>query len=235
VEVDLSYVAYKYKVTMTNKIVKIGKMVGKTTSAVKAAAEALAAGEVIAVPTDTIYGIAALVQNKEAVEKLYKIKKRNPSKPIAICVGEIEDIYNWAQVTVAKEVIEDLLPGQVTLVFKRAELLNNNFNPDTDLVGVRIPDYPFLRDVCSMSSSPLALTSANYSADTSTLQVEEFAPLHDSLNLVFDGGKLNDSENARLGSTVIDLSQVGTFTIIRPGSVKEHVEKIMKLHGLQQR
>merc|ERR1711936_1156005 len=190
--------AYKYKVTMTNKIVKIGKMVGKTTSAVKAAAEALAAGEVIAVPTDTIYGIAALVQNKEAVEKLYKIKKRNPSKPIAICVGEIEDIYNWAQVTVAKEVIEDLLPGQVTLVFKRAELLNNNFNPDTDLVGVRIPDYPFLRDVCSMSSSPLALTSANYSADTSTLQVE-------------------------------------TFTIFRPGSVKEHVEKIMKLHGLQQR
>jgi len=235
VEVDLSHVAYEYKVTMTNKIVKIGKMVGKTTSAVKAAAEALAAGEVIAVPTDTIYGIAALVQNKEAVEKLYKIKKRNPSKPIAICVGEIEDIYNWAQVTVAKEVIEDLLPGQVTLVFKRAELLNNNFNPDTDLVGVRIPDYPFLRDVCSMSSSPLALTSANYSADTSTLQVEEFAPLHDSLNLVFDGGRLNDSENARLGSTVIDLSEVGTFSIIRPGSVREHVEKIMKLHGLQER
>jgi len=220
---------------MTNKIVKIGKMVGKTTSAVKVAAEALAAGEVIAVPTDTIYGIAALVQNKQAVEKLYKIKKRNPSKPIAICVADIEDIYNWAQVTVAKEVIEDLLPGQVTLVFKRAELLNNNFNPGTDLVGVRIPDYPFLRDVCSMSSSPLALTSANYSADTSTLQVEEFAPLHESLNLVFDGGKLNDSEDARLGSTVVDLSQVGTFTIIRPGSVQEHVEKIMKLHGLEQR
>ena len=210
-------------------------MVGKTTSAVKVASEALAAGEVIAVPTDTIYGIAALVQNKQAVEKLYKIKKRNPSKPIAICVADIEDIYNWAQVTVAKEVIEDLLPGQVTLVFKRAELLNNNFNPGTDLVGVRIPDYPFLRDVCSMSSSPLALTSANYSADTSTLQVEEFAPLHESLNLVFDGGKLNDSEDARLGSTVVDLSQVGTFTIIRPGSVQEHVEKIMKLHGLEQR
>merc|ERR1712025_1190774 len=198
---------------MTNKIVKIGKLVGKTTSAVKVAAEALAAGEVIAVPTDTIYGIAALVQNKQAVEKLYKIKKRNPSKPIAICVADIEDIYNWAQVTVAKEVIEDLLPGQVTLVFKRTDLLNKNFNPDTDLVGVRIPDFPFLREVCSMSSEPRALTSANYSSDTSTLQVEEFAPLHDKLNLVFDGGKLNDSEDARLGSTVVDLSQMGTFMI----------------------
>ena len=154
---------------MANKIVKIGRMVGKATVAVKAAAEALAAGEVIAVPTDTIYGIAALVQNKQAVEKLYTIKKRNPSKPIAICVAEIEEIYNWADVTVAREVIEDLLPGQVTLVFRRSDLLNNNFNPDTELVGVRIPDYPFLREVCSMSSGPLALTSANYS----TLHVEK--------------------------------------------------------------
>ena len=219
----------------THNIVKIGRTVGKATAAAKVAAEALAAGEVIAVPTDTIYGIAALVQNKKAVEKLYAIKKRDPSKPIAICVADIEDIYNWADVTVAREVIEDLLPGQVTLVFRRSDLLNNNFNPDTELVGVRIPDYPFLREVCSMSSGPLALTSANYSADTSTLQVEKFAPLHDSLHTVFDGGRLHDSENARLGSTVIDLSQVGTFTIIRPGSVGEKVEKIMKLHRLEQR
>ena len=79
---------------MTNKIVKIGRVIGKTTAAAKTAAEALAAGEVIAVPTDTIYGIAALVQNKKAVEKLYTIKKRNASKPIAICVADIEDIDN---------------------------------------------------------------------------------------------------------------------------------------------
>ena len=220
---------------MTNKIVKIGRMVGKATVAVKAAAEALAAGEVIAVPTDTIYGIAALVQNKQAVEKLYTIKKRNPSKPIAICVAEIEEIYNWADVTVAREVIEDLLPGQATLVFRRSDLLNNNFNPDTELVWFRIHEYPFLREVCAMSLGPLTLTSTNYSGNTSTLQVEEFAPLHDSLHTVFDGGRLHDSENARLGSTVIDLSQVGTFTIIRPGSVREKAEKIMKLHGLEQR
>eukprot|EP00092_Neocalanus_flemingeri_P023580 GFUD01025570.1.p1 GENE.GFUD01025570.1~~GFUD01025570.1.p1 ORF type:complete len:222 (+),score=74.11 GFUD01025570.1:154-819(+) len=221
---------------MKNKIVKIGRMVAKsTTTAAKVAAEALAAGEVIAVPTDTIYGIAALVQNKPAVEKLYTIKGRNPAKAIAICVADIEDIYNWAEVTVAREVIEDLLPGQVTLVFRRTDLLNNNFNPDTDLVGVRIPDYPFLREVCSLSSGPLALTSANYSADTSTLAVEEFAPLHESLDMVFDGGRLHDSENARLGSTVVDLSQAGSFIIIRPGSVREEVEKIMKMHGLEQR
>ena len=97
-------------------------------------------------------------------------------------LSDIEDIYIWTDVTVAREVIEDLLPGQATLVFRRSDLLNNNFNPDTELVGVRIPDYPFLREVCSMSLGPLALTSANYS----TLHVEKFAPLQIAYNTVFD-------------------------------------------------
>ena len=67
----------------------------------------------IAVPTDTIYGISCLVQHQSAVDRLYSIKGRNASKPIAICVAEIEDIYRWANVTVSRELIEDLLPGQV--------------------------------------------------------------------------------------------------------------------------
>ena len=59
-------------------------MVVRATTEAKVASETLAAGEVIAVPTDTIYGIAALIQNKQAVEKLYKIKKRNPSKTLFV-------------------------------------------------------------------------------------------------------------------------------------------------------
>ena len=148
-------------------------------------------------------------------------KRRRGSKYLFVWLSDIEDIYIWTDVTVAREVIEDLLPGQATLVFRRSDLLNNNFNPDTELVWFRIHEYPFMREGCGMSLGPLTLTSTNYSGNTSTLQVEEFAPLHDSLHTVFDGGRLHDSENARLGSTVIDLSQVGTFTIIRPGSVRE--------------
>ena len=76
-------------------------------------------GHVIAVPTDTIYGISCLVQHQTAVDRLYSIKGRNASKPIAICVAEIEDIYRWANVTVSRELIEDLLPGQVTNIITR--------------------------------------------------------------------------------------------------------------------
>lgn len=218
---------------MTTKIIKIGNKL--SSSAIKAAAESLSLGHVIAVPTDTIYGISCLVQHSTAVEKLYAIKGRNSSKPIAICVSEIEEIYTWASVTVSRNVLEELLPGQVTVVFNRTEELNNNFNPDTNLIGIRIPDHDFLRQVCRLCSSPLALTSANLSNNTSTLNVMEFADLHDSLNLVFDGGKLSDSEEARLGSTVVDLSQEGSYSIIRGGSAKSKVENILSKYGLIER
>ena len=150
-------------------------------------------------------------------------------------MAEIEDIYSWAKVTVSRQVIEELLPGQVTLVFSRSEQLNNKLNPDTNLVGVRIPDHSFLRQVCRLCGGPLALTSANLSNDKSTLAVEEFSDLHDSLELVCDGGRLSDSEEARLGSTVVDLSQEGSYSIIRGGSVRNMVETVMKKHGLSQR
>ena len=60
------------------------------------------------------------------------------------------------------EVLKCLLPGPVTLVFQRTQTLNKNFNPDTNLIGVRIPDNNFIRGVCCYCSSAVALTSANY-------------------------------------------------------------------------
>lgn len=220
-------------ITMTgSKIVKIGQ---KLTSSVSLAAETLIQGHVIAVPTDTIYGISCLVQHSSAVDRLYSIKGRDASKPIAICVAEVEDIYRWAEVSVSRAVIEELLPGQVTLVFTRSDELNTNFNPDTNLIGVRIPDYPFLREVCRLAGSPLALTSANLSNTQSSLSVDEFSSLHPSLQLVFDGGQLSASEEARLGSTVLDLSQAGNYHIIRAGSASNIVQRVMQKYGISPR
>ena len=128
---------------------------------------------------------------------------------------------------------EQLLPGQVTLVFRRTDSLNTNFNPDTSLVGVRIPDYQFLREVCRVCQSPLALTSANISNTLSSLAVQEFEELHPSLDLVFDGGRLSDSEEARVGSTVVDLSEEGRYSIMREGSARDKVDTVMARHGIK--
>uniref|UniRef100_A0A8C7DAW3 Threonylcarbamoyl-AMP synthase n=1 Tax=Oncorhynchus kisutch TaxID=8019 RepID=A0A8C7DAW3_ONCKI len=165
--------------------------------------KALKDGQVVAVPTDTIYGLACLAQNSNAIKKVYDIKGRNGEKPLAICVGEIKDIY---LVSVKKELIGDLLPGPVTLVLERAEVLNTDLNIFTPLVVVCIPDQAFMRRLCQMCREPLALTSANMIIQGFSLQ--EFQDLWPQLSVVVDGGPIGDK--SRVGST-------GKYRIIRPG------------------
>lgn len=195
--------------------------------------KALKEGHVVAVPTDTIYGLACLAQNSEAIRKTYDIKGRNGQKPLAICVGEIQDIYKYCKVTVKETLLENLLPGPVTLVFERSEALNKDLNPFTSLVGVRIPDHSFMRRLCQMCGEPLALTSANISSQTSTVAVHEFQELWPRLAVVVDGGPIGDQ--SRLGSTVVDLSVLGKYRIIRPGcALSSTVDVLEHQYGLSE-
>jgi tRNA threonylcarbamoyl adenosine modification protein (Sua5/YciO/YrdC/YwlC family) len=174
-------------------------------------------GAVIAVPTDTIYGLACDAHSDDAVRQLYRIKQRPASNPLAICVADISDIYKWCRVTVSQQLLQLLLPGQVTLVFERLENLNKNLNPDSRTIAVRIPDCDFVRSVCRESAVPLALSSANISASESCLSVEEFSSLWPQIDRVYDAGSLHRNDPLRLGSTIIDLSKSGHFTIRRDG------------------
>ncbi|XP_037128795.1 yrdC domain-containing protein, mitochondrial [Syngnathus acus] len=188
--------------------------------------KALQDGHVVAVPTDTIYGLACLAQNSAAVRHIYDIKERNEQKPLAICVGEIHDIYKYCKVKVKEDLLRDLLPGPVTLVLERSQILNKDLNPFTSLVGVRIPDCAFMRRLCQMCGEPLALTSANVSAQNSTVAVHEFQDLWPKLSVVVDGGPIGDQ--SRLGSTVVDLSAHGRYRIVRPGCAFSSTVKVLE-------
>ncbi|NXJ68141.1 YRDC protein, partial [Rostratula benghalensis] len=198
--------------------------------AVSAAAGALQAGGLVALPTDTVYGVACLAQDSGAVRSIYSLKGRNGAKPLAICLGDVERLYRYCQVNVPEELLRDLLPGPVTLVLKRSEELNKDLNPFTPLVGVRIPNHPFVRELARACPGPLALTSANISCQASTLTVSEFQDLWPQLSLIIDGGPIGDiqSPECRLGSTVVDLSVSGKFTIIRPGCALTSTVKILR-------
>ncbi|XP_058712382.1 threonylcarbamoyl-AMP synthase [Poecile atricapillus] len=203
--------------------------------AVAAAAGALQAGGLVAVPTDTVYGVACLAQDSAAVRSIYSLKGRNGAKPLAICLGDVERLYRYCRVNVPDELLRDLLPGPVTLVLQRSEELNKDLNPFTSLVGVRIPNHPFMRDLARACPGPLALTSANISSQGSTLTVLEFQDLWPQLSLVIDGGPIGDiqSPECRLGSTVVDLSVSGKFSIIRPGcALTPTVEILKEKYGL---
>lgn len=215
-----------------NNVIHLWEGPSLTFHAEKAAA-ALNSGHVISVPTDTLYGIAALAQNSTAVERIYKIKQRNSTKPLAICVSEVEDVYLWGKVTVPHSLLTSLLPGPVTLVFHRTSQLNPTLNPETDLVGIRIPNEEFIRAVVRCCDSPLALTSANISTKASPLCVEEFSELWNKLHTVFDAGRIGGQDlECREGSTIIDLSQPGTYRLIRRGIAFEQTTEILQRFNL---
>ncbi|XP_012260482.2 threonylcarbamoyl-AMP synthase [Athalia rosae] len=185
---------------------------------------------VIALPTDTIYGFAGLAQSNESIKRLYNIKQRDVRKPLAICVGEIADVKTWGIVESLPEGLLDLLlPGPVTLVLKRTPKLNPLFNPNVQNIGIRIPNAQFIRDIAKKLKEPLALTSANESNKPSTLDPTEFSSLWPQLGAVFySEQKVTDHELARAGSTVVDLSHPGKYSIIRTGSAELETIQILK-------
>ncbi|KAI5743752.1 hypothetical protein M8J77_021805 [Diaphorina citri] len=180
------------------------------------AAQCLKKGCVVALPTDTLYGLACDATNSKAINILYEIKKRDVNKPLAICVSEITDIPKWADThTVSFELLAELLPGPVTIVFNRSEHLNLELNPNVTKVAVRIPDHKFMRQLLKLMDSPLALTSANESNEPSTLCITEFQKLWSQLSVVIDGGIISNPE--RFGSTIVDLSEENVYSIVRKG------------------
>jgi len=215
---------------MTSKVVKTSEK-----GAVVLASELLKAGQVIALPTDTIYGLACSATNHEAIRRLYEIKGRNEEKPVAVCVSDYSDLKHWGRAEhLPKELLEKLLPGAVTIVLRKSKHLDNPFlNPGVTKVGIRIPDFAFIREVCREFDQPMALTSANRSSEKSSLNVEEFKNLWPQISVVFDGGSLSDSEDHRAGSTVIDLSEANTCKVIRQGIAFEPTVEALKLFNIK--
>ncbi|XP_027452618.1 yrdC domain-containing protein, mitochondrial isoform X2 [Zalophus californianus] len=142
------------------------------TEALRAAVAELRAGAVVAVPTDTLYGLACSASCSAALGAVYRLKGRSEDKPLAVCLGRVADVYRYCHVRVPEGLLKDLLPGPVTLVLERSKELNKDLNPFTPLVGIRIPDHAFIQDLVQVFGGPLALTSANLSSQASSLNVE---------------------------------------------------------------
>lgn len=219
------------------KMKKVESKIIKTSdaNATRLASSLLKSGQVIAIPTDTIYGLACSANDSEAIKRLYEIKGRNEEKPVAICVSDYNDLRHWGKSEhLPDELLRKLLPGAVTIVLYKSIYLNNPYlNPGTEKIGIRIPDFNFIRNVCREFKQPMALTSANKSSEKSSLNIEEFRKLWPSLGLVFDGGNLSDAEDHRAGSTVIDLSIPNEYKVIRQGISFETTIELVEQYGFK--
>lgn len=199
------------------------------------AATLLQKGKVIAVPTDTIYGLAGLASDVGAIQRLYNIKKRDECKPLAICLSNVDDIAQWAVTDeLPSRLLECLLPGPYTIILKRKSSLNPALNSGIDSVGIRIPNSNFMRSVAKIVG-PIALTSANVSNEPSSLHPDEFSVLWPELDGIFYpmSKTMKMSEERRVGSTVVNLSQSGCFKIVRCGIAAELISGRLKRAGLK--
>ncbi|KAI6182809.1 YrdC-like domain-containing protein [Aphelenchoides bicaudatus] len=191
----------------------------------------LTEGGVVAVPTDTVYGIISL---HKFTSKLFVAKKRSPTKPIALFVKSPDVIKRYAEQTIDDKLLRKLLPGKVTLLFRRDANIEDNINFNTDLIAFRIPDDEFIQQLCSKFEEPIAQTSANLSGEPSAIKPEEFKSIWETLDMIVVDSKRQMDER-RIGSTIIDLSEAGTYHIKREGCSLAHYEKILRESNLRSR
>ncbi len=184
---------------------------------VEAAIAALDAGGIVAVPTDTVYGLAAEVSQPSAVAALFKLKLRPTFVPIPVMVDSVEQIaflgVDWPDE--AQALAEAFWPGGLTIIIAAPHELAVMLGASDDTLGVRIPDDDVLRRMIAVLG-PFAVTSANEHGETpchSAYEVLERFASCDELNGVIDGG-----ERSGEVSSVVDLS-VTPWRVLREGAV----------------
>ena len=176
----------------------------KSDTRVNDAVKTLKSGGIIAIPTDTVYGIGADPFNPVAVQKLYTIKGRPEDKPIPLVLGSVEDVHKVSQnlSPFFYHLIGKYWPGALTIVVEAKSLLPQLTAGGTT-VGLRIPNQPLLLKILQAFGGPLAITSANLSGQPAGTSPHEFGDkLAAKLDFIVDDGKTPGP----IPSTVYDIS-----------------------------
>jgi L-threonylcarbamoyladenylate synthase len=174
-------------------------------------------GEVVAFPTDTVYGVGAHALQTEAVARLYAVKGRPFSKAIPVLIARVEDVQRVARAIplAAWPLAERFWPGGLTIVLPRSEQLPDLLTAGGDTVAIRYPDHPIPLALMRALGAPLAATSANLSGQPAPTTAQEVAQqLSGRLPLILDGGQCA----AGVPSTLIDLS-VSPPRLLRAGAI----------------
>jgi len=188
-------------------------------AAVHRAAELLRAGDLVALPTETVYGLAANAFDVKAVSRIFEIKGRPTHNPIIVHVASLEMarecVSHWP--TVAEKLARAFWPGPLTLVLPRSKQIPGLVTAGGPTVGIRWPSHPFIQAVIRECGFPLAAPSANLSnqlSPTNAAHVQK--SLGRKIPLIVDGGQ----SQVGIESTVLDLT-VTPPRVLRPGMIHE--------------
>lgn len=182
------------------------------------AAAALRRGELVAMPTETVYGLAADARNPDAVARIFVAKGRPQDHPLIVHLASRADVSDWASSVppAATRLMDAFWPGPLTLVLKKAASVDPVITGGQDTVGLRLPAHPVAQALLQAFGGAVAAPSANRFgriSPTAAAHVREEFP--DSDLLILDGG----ASTVGLESTIIDLSAEHA-RLLRPGHIR---------------
>jgi L-threonylcarbamoyladenylate synthase len=180
------------------------------------AVEVLRAGGVVALPTDTVYGLCAVAADTAAVERVYEVKARDPAQPMPIFVASFEQAALIGEVNRAAETLAAAFwPGALTIVMHRQAAYESRALAGCDTAGVRAPADPALREMAA-ELGPLTATSANIAGREECHTAEEvYAQLGDAIDLIIDA----PIRATGVPSTIVDCTEEARVRVARDGAI----------------
>ena len=207
-----------------------------TADAMLDAARHLKAGDLVAFPTETVYGLGADASNSEAVARIYSVKGRPNDHPLIVHIASMERMGDWASDVpeYAIALARSFWPGPMTLILKRSELAGDFITGGQDSVGVRVPDHvvalalleAFERAGGKGVAAPSANRFGHVSPTTAAAVIEELGDFLSKDDLVLDGGACD----VGVESTIIDCTGA-VPSVLRPGAIS--VAMIEECTGLK--
>jgi L-threonylcarbamoyladenylate synthase len=189
------------------------------------AVAALRAGQVIGLPTETVYGLAADASNPEAVRRIFAIKGRPLTHPVIVHIASIHQVPQWAREfpAAARALAERFWPGPLTLVLPRAATVPLDVTGGQDTVALRVPSHPVALALLQAFGGGLAAPSANrYGRISPTTAAHVREDLGDDVGIVLDGGPAS----VGLESTIVACLD-GRVSVLRPGHIgSEAIEAV---------
>jgi L-threonylcarbamoyladenylate synthase len=198
-------------------MVRVAATPAELDAAVRRAAAAIAAGGIVAIPTDTLYGLAANPFDAAAVGRLFAAKGRPDQRPIPLVAADRAQVagHLGALPPLGDRLAARYWPGPLTLLIRAPDALAPAISAGTGRVGVRVPAHAVTRALCAAAGHPITATSANRSGDPATADPDEVArTMGDRIDVLLDGGRTPGGAP----STIVDVSEP-QVRLVRAGAV----------------
>ncbi|PWI45014.1 L-threonylcarbamoyladenylate synthase [Streptomyces sp. ICBB 8177] len=197
------------------------------TSDIEKAAGVLRAGGLVALPTETVYGLGADAEDPAAVSRIFQVKGRPPSHPLIVHLGDAQMLDEWVEDVppTARLLAERFWPGPLTLVLRRGRRVPLEATGGLETVAVRVPDHPVALALLAAFGGGVTAPSANrFGAVSPTTADHVRMELGDAVDFVLDGGPCA----VGVESTIVDVTG-DTPSILRPGGItREALEEVLR-------